>query len=61
MANETNRELVKTWKVQVTPQGVMLKLNGKEYELGESRDSIVFDLERAATGYTVPEREGVGR
>lgn len=48
-------ELVHSWKVQVSAKGVHLTLNGKTYELGHSRDAIVFDLERAASGYTVPE------
>lgn len=49
-------ELVHTWKVQVSAKGVHLTLNGKTYELGDSRDAIIFDLERASSGYTVPER-----
>ncbi len=51
-----NSELVKAWKVQVTAAGVSLTINGKEYELGSSADSMVFDLQRAATGYTVPDK-----
>ena len=56
MSSELKTELVNTWKVQVSAKGVHLTLNGKTYELGSSRDAIVFDLERASSGYTVPER-----
>jgi hypothetical protein len=51
-----NRETVKTWKIQVTAAGVSLTVNGKEYELGASADALAFDLQRAAVGYTVPDR-----
>ncbi len=55
LMNTLKTELVRTWKVQVSAKGVHLTLNGKTYELGDSHQAIVFDLERASSGYTVPE------
>lgn len=49
-------ELIHAWKVQVSATGVHLTLNGKTYELGTSHEAIVFDLQWASSGYTVPER-----
>lgn len=47
--------LVKTWKVRTTVKGVVLTLNGQEYELGPSAESIAFDVSRAAGGWNPPE------
>lgn len=49
-------KLIHAWKVQVSARGVHLTLNGETYELGTSHEAIVFDLQRASCGYTVPER-----
>jgi hypothetical protein len=42
---------VRTYKIQVTPAGVTIVLNGKAYELGQSMESFSFDLQRAVAGY----------
>jgi hypothetical protein len=55
MSNNT-AAAVKTYKVQVTAKGVALTINGQTFELGDSKDAMLFDLERAVAGYTVPER-----
>ncbi len=37
-------ERVKTWKVEPTADGVVLTLNGIEYQLSNSGNSIAFDI-----------------
>lgn len=58
---QVNKTLVKTWKVRTTVRGVVLTLNGQEFDLGTSADAIAFDLSRAAAGWNAPEetREAV--
>ena len=61
MPNQGNtmnaKERVRTWRVRTTPSGVVLTINGKEYDLGSSGSSIAFDIERAASGVNAPETE----
>lgn len=53
----TKALLVRTWKVRTTTSGVILTLNGAEYELGSSAASMAFDIERAAAGWNQPETQ----
>lgn len=55
--NDSNRQLVKTWKVRTTVKGCVLTLNGQEFELGASAQAVAFDIERAANGLNAPESE----
>lgn len=50
-------EILKTWKVRTTVKGVILTINGKEYELGNSAAALAFDVDRAASGVNAPEVE----
>jgi hypothetical protein len=50
-------ELLKTWKVRTTAYGAVLTINGKEFELGSSAQSVAFELDRAARGWNAPESE----
>ena len=52
---DITKTIVKTWKVRTTARGVVLTLNGQEFNLGTSAHSIVFCLSRAAAGWNAPE------
>lgn len=51
------QQLVKTYKVRTTPTGTVLTLNGQEFNLGTSGQSIAFEIDRAASGVNAPETE----
>jgi hypothetical protein len=51
----SQRDLVKTWKIQVTAKGVAITLNGQAFEVPmATAHSMLFDFERAVAGYAVP-------
>ena len=50
-------ECLKTWKVRTSIRGVVLTINGREYELGATAASLAFEVDRAARGWNAPEME----
>ena len=50
--NKTNEkpEMIKTWKVQTTVEGVIITINGKEYRT-HAGESLAWDIDHAARGW----------